>query len=290
MKFLRKSILWIILLAAIGMWVYRDLNPITACQAPLKYTLGTFDSRFKISKADFQGAIDEATTIWENATGKNLFAFDANPPVRNDFQKYLHKYVLSFFIRDDIPVNLVYDERQQLSQQRQGLLSDINTTKESAESVKRDLTAKQEEYRQEAALYQTMVAQYKARNPNVTYEAVEAKRLEVNNLADEVNVLVKKYNSFVGEINATVKTVNQTAGQEFEEGQYVSDENGERINIYEFNSHQTLVRVLAHELGHAIGLAHNENPDSIMYYLNNSKKMTPTKDDLAALSAICKGK
>ena len=112
----------------------------------------------------------------------------------------------------------------------------------------------------------------------------------MNGLVDDINTLVKKYNFLVSTANSNIHTINQSAGKEFEEGEYKSDESGERINIYEFADEVSLIRVLEHEFGHALGLDHNNNPDSIMYYLNNSKNMDLTAEDIQALRIVCSGK
>jgi predicted Zn-dependent protease len=62
----------------------------------------------------------------------------------------------------------------------------------------------------------------------------------------------------------------------------------EKINIYEFESRSQLIRILSHELGHAIGLGHNENAESIMYYLNKGTGLSPTAEDIRDLKAYCK--
>ncbi|MES2214229.1 MAG: matrixin family metalloprotease [Patescibacteria group bacterium] len=100
-------------------------------------------------------------------------------------------------------------------------------------------------------------------------------------------MLIRKYNSLVDQANQKVSTINESAGKEFNEGEYIYDEAGQRINIYEFTSRAELVRVLAHELGHALGLDHNSNPDSIMYYLNQSENGALTPEDSADLEALC---
>lgn len=283
MTLLRKSFLWILLLGSVGFWVYADYIRPGVCESPIRYSLGSFDERFRIPQANFKEAVDEATYLWENATGKNLFEYESDPKPTGSFYQYVGRH----FVRAPIPVSLVYDERQQISEERRSLVSEVNEQKESVDGLKDRYLAKREVYRQASAEYLNLINEYKKKK--TSYATVESKRLEVNRLADEVNTLIKHYNALVGEVNAVVQTINTTSGYEFEEGQYVVDAEGEKIAIYEFDDTQTLVRVLAHEFGHALGLDHNDNPDSLMYYLNDSKNMEPTKEDLADLALICKG-
>ena len=110
---------------------------------------------------------------------------------------------------------------------------------------------------------------------------------ELNALADTVQERVAELNALADETNRKVNTYNKTLGHDFDQGNYVEDENGKRITIFTFEDEMELKRVLAHEFGHALGIGHVEDAGSIMYSYNIGDALELSEADLVALKQVC---
>jgi predicted Zn-dependent protease len=80
---------------------------------------------------------------------------------------------------------------------------------------------------------------------------------------------------------------SKVLGGKFDQGRYKKTDYRKSITIYHFNDRDMLTRVLAHELGHALGLKHNNNQRAIMYHLNQFKTVELAPEDIAALKEHC---
>ncbi len=268
------------------------------CDKPLEYAIGRFDSQFGVSQEEFKAEIAEAESVWEKALGKDVFLYDPDAKFK---------------------INLIYDERQLTTIQKQK--TEFGLT--AAENVLGNLDAKfntmKNNYDRQKTLHEQAIASFESRRAGYeskvsywnarggasadVYDALqtesrllntEAARLNteatvLNAVASELNTLLGQRNVAATEYNKVVENYNQKYGHslEFNQAEYT----GKEINVYQFGNEKDLLLALTHELGHALGMNHVESAESIMYYLTSGdmgNKINPSSDDLAELRRVCK--
>lgn len=243
------------------------------CDTPLTYTVDVIDNRFGISKEDFVKDLAEAETIWEQVDGKNLFSYDP-------------KGVLS--------ISMIYDQRQYLNSQISQLEGSLDTSKGSIQKRVQEYEERVNAFKQKLVNLNAEISDWNKKGgaPKDVYdrliqdqENLKQEAEALNALAKTVNRSADSYNAQVGDLNQTIQTFNNELNLKPEEGLYIGRD--KRIEIYFNNNHDELVHTLAHELGHALDMNHNENRLSIMYPYT-TQKIAASSDDRAALAEVCR--
>jgi hypothetical protein len=261
--YFRKGVAGLVLVLAVGgvYWRYQDTRP---CVHPIMYTLGTVDGRFGISNENLLKDASGAVALWNKAAGRTLFAYDPCGA---------------------LPLNLIYDNRQKTAQ----LGNAIQQTESSHESQKAAIAMLEATYEADLARYNQQVDYWNARGgaPPSTYTELQSEKAALNQELAQINTQVATFNAETRQANQVIATYNAGASSQFEEGEYVRDSSGARIDVYEFSSNTQLIRLLAHEFGHSLGLDHNQNTESVMYPINKSTSLRLSAEDLSALKKLC---
>lgn len=273
------------------------------CDRPLRYSIGQFDTQFGISEEQFKKYAARSEEVWEKALGREVFVYDPEA---------------------DFKINLIYDERQILTDQKQKTEFGLLSVEEAFKILDSRFNTFKAQYDRAAATYEAALAAFEKRKsaydaevqnwnrrggaPKEKYEDLEAERKYLNAEADRINGLALSLNSSASELNLLLEDRNKKAadynkvaesynekynrGLEFNQAEYVGNPRTHDglINVYQFGNEKDLVTALTHEFGHALSLEHVDNQKSVMYFLTGANTQTIpilTGEDLAELDRVC---
>lgn len=249
------------------------------CQEPLTYKVGSISSIYDINEQELKRMLTEINVAWSAPFDEPLFK-------QSD--------------EGDIAINLVYGEQQRFIDKERTATVKINAQKTSYRQKERVLERLKSDYEELKTEYQNLIEDYKSTegNPGLQNKntqirrQIKQKERELHRLTNTINQHIKEINSISERIETLVDDYNKEFGSlhEFNQGNYRKTAEGETINIYGYKDQKELKLVLAHEMGHALGLNHVENPESVMYYLmedQNRDSLAFTAQDIAALQEQC---
>ena len=261
----------------------------------LRYRIGEVDPRFNLSQEQVQNLAQQAAEIWHVGTLKSLFVYDPNAK---------------------LTINLIYDERQAESNARSQEMKILENTqqythneKQKIQQIQTELDIANRELDMQKANYQSKVDQYNQlvnsinqaqqnMDVNARFQLDQQKdqltteQVQLKQQLDNYNQKVYALNQQVEQLNSVNQQFNQSVDRfntrfqprQFDKGIF----DGRSINIYEFESNDDLRVTIAHELGHALGLLHNDDPKALMYPMMKEQDLQNfklTAADLAMLNS-----
>lgn len=274
--------------------------------ALVRWRIGSIDPRFGLTEEQVREAVERAEAIWEEAAGRDLFQYDE---------------------QNGIPISLVFDHRQQRRIEQREASRRLDAMRARMQELENAFQSAADALKERAAEFESSLSAYNRQvrdhnravaawnrsggaPPNIASElreesrrlrslqnALESERARLKREEQDVELKRRRYNELVDEYNAVVEEYNRRFGRNWEEeaGRYEAvigpTRSEEKITIYVVEDLEYLTLIVAHELGHALGIEHVDDENAIMYAYTQERNddgsytIEVTDSDLAALHA-----
>lgn len=278
-----------------------NVGPTHPCEQPLTYKFGEIDSRFNLDIKELTDVMKEVEALWATALGKELLEYDEN---------------------GKIVVHLVYSEDQKRTVEERAFSERIEVKKGQIKVAEQEykrlsnrFLKEREELQETADEYNREIKKYNdyaekwgegnipahARNRFKRMERtikrlksdIDRKQKNLESLRKQTNSKSQLLNRLVDEQNEMISEYNSrfSGAKKFDQGRYIKQGGREKINIFQFANLAQLKTVLAHEAGHAMGLGHVDNPESVMHEMmgkQNIFNLELTDEDISAIKNRCR--
>lgn len=272
-----------------------------SCSTPLTWQIGALESGYDIDEETIKQLMGDIANLWSDAVGKTIIAYSDS---------------------GEIDLNFIYSEEQKTTDNEQELSHKINKMKLRYYAMKLDYQELSKEYEEKLAAYNKtadsyaeVIDRYKQARERLSNRDVFSREEneELKNIKKKVDFLQSRkesereaLNAFIGQMQEESAVLNNYSDsvnkliyhykdqfssiRTFHQAVYIRAGDEKKINVYQFEDIDRLRLVLAHEVGHALGLKHTGNPESIMYFemdRQNALNLQLTEEDKQAIQARC---
>jgi len=279
------------------------------CAFPLRWHVARLDSQFGLSRGEAIVAVEDAASLWNDATGRSLFLQDE---------------------AEGLPIAFVYDGRQAAAQERMRQRAQFEERARRIDVERAELEAMRERQAAARADYERRLTAFNEwserhneavhqwnRDGDVPEEILrelrandERLRIEERQLTEERREMEAEGQALAAEIERLGRMVDEqdsmgaALGRVFGSGSVLAGryveartrdgrmiEGAREIHVLQFDDSDHLRLVIAHELGHSMGLRHTDNSVAVMRAEHELAGATATpavaSGDVALLRARC---